>query len=94
MKTMIMRHLDQKWASLYLTVEEGLRSLNTLTLQEITVKNQTPFQQIPEPRQQNKKQNKKMLEALGLELPKILPISNVSVSTRKTRRKSSQPIKP
>jgi transposase len=87
---MIMRHLDQKWASLYLTVEEGLRSLNTLTLQEITVKNQTPFQQIPEPRQQNKK----MLEALGLELPKILPISNVSVSTRKTRRKSSQPIKP
>jgi transposase len=80
---MIMRHLDQKWASLYLTVEEGLRSLNTLTLQEVTVKDQPPFQQIPEPRQQNKK----MLEALGLELPKILPTSNVHVSTRKNRRK-------
>ena len=35
---MIIRHLDQKWSSLYLTVEEGLRSLSTLTLQEVTVK--------------------------------------------------------
>lgn len=81
---MIMRHLDQRWSSLYLTVEEGLRSLNTLTLQEVTVKDQCPFQQAPEPR----KQNKKMLEALGIELPKILPISNVNVVTRKKRRKN------
>lgn len=80
---MIMRYLDQKWASLYLTVEEGLRSLNTLTLQEVTVQDKPPFQQIPEPRQQNKK----MLEALGLKLPKILPASLVRVVTRKNRRK-------
>ena len=80
---MIMRYLDQKWALLYLTVEEGLRSLNTLTLQEVTVKDQLPFQQIPEPR----KQNKKMLEALDLVLPKILPKSTARVSTRKNRRK-------
>ena len=80
---MIIRHLDQKWSSLYLTVEEGLRSLSTLTLQEVTVKDQSSFQQIPEPRDQNKK----MLEALGIELPKILPKSNVSVVTRKNRRK-------
>lgn len=79
---MIMRHLEQKWASLYLTVGEGLCSLNTLTLQEVTVKDQPPFQQIPEPRELNKK----MLEALGLELPKILPKSNVRVVTRKNRR--------
>jgi hypothetical protein len=68
---------------LYLTVEEGLRSLSTLTLQEVTVKDRSSFQQIPEPRDQNKK----MLEALGVELPKILPKSNVSVVTRKNRRK-------
>ena len=80
---MIIRYLDQKWSSLYLTVEEGLRSLNTLTLQEVTVKDRPPFQQVPEPREQNKK----MLEALGVELPKILPKSNVSVVTRKNRRK-------
>jgi transposase len=81
---MIIRYLDQKWSSLYLTVKEGLRSLNTLTLQEVTVKGHPAFQQIPEPR----KQNKKMLEALDVELPKILPKSNVRVVTRKNRRNS------
>lgn len=80
---MIIRHLDQKWSSLYLTVEEGLRSLSTLTLQEVTVKDGHSFQQVPEPRHQNKK----MLEALGIELPKILPTSRVRVVTRKNRRK-------
>lgn len=80
---MIIRYLDQKWSSLYLTVEEGIRSLNTLTLQEVTVKGHSPFQQIPEPRYQNKK----MLEVLGIEIPKILPKSNVRVVTRKNRRK-------
>lgn len=80
---MILRYLDQKWASLYLSVEEGLRSLNTLTLQEITVGDQPPFQQIPEPRLQNKK----MFEALGSKLPKILAKSKVCVVTRKQRRK-------
>lgn len=80
---MILRYLDQKWASLYLTVEEGLRSLNTLTLQEVKVGDQPPFQQIPEPRLQNKK----MFEALDLKLPKILPKSQVCVVTRKKRRK-------
>ena len=58
---MIIRYLNQKWSSLYLTVEEGLRSLNTLTLQEVILKDQPPLQQIPDPRQQNKK----MLEALN-----------------------------
>ena len=80
---MIIRYLDQKWSSLYLTVEEGIRSLNTLTLQEVTVTGHSPFQQIPEPRNQNKK----MLEALDIELPKILPKSNARVVTRKNRRK-------
>ena len=74
---MIMRYLDQKWASLYLTVEEGLRSLSTLSLQEVTVKDGSAFQQIPEPRIQNKK----MLEILGVELPKILPKSDAHVVT-------------
>jgi hypothetical protein len=48
----------------------------------VTVKGHPAFQQIPEPR----KQNKKMLEALDVELPKILPKSNVRVVTRKNRR--------
>ena len=81
---MIIKYLNQKWSSLYLTVEEGLRSLNTLTLQEVTLKGHVPFQQIPEPR----KQNKKMLEALDIELPKIVPKSKIRVVTRKNRRKA------
>lgn len=79
---MIIRYLDQKWSSLYLTVEEGLRSLSTLTAQEVSVQGHS-FQQIPEPR----KQNKEMLEALSIELPKILPKSTARVVTRKGRRK-------
>ena len=82
---MIIKYLDQKWSSFYLTVEEGSRSLSTLTLQEVTMKGHPPFQQIPEPRQQNKK----MLEVLGIELPKILPKSKARVVTRKNRRKGS-----
>jgi transposase len=80
---MIIRELERKWASLYLTVEEGLRSLNTLTLQEVTVKGFSSFQQIPEPRSQNKK----MIEALGIDFPKVLPQSKARVVTRKSRRK-------
>jgi transposase len=80
---MIIRHMDQKWSSLYLTVEEGLRSLSTLTLQEVTINDQYTFQQLPEPRLQNKK----MLEALNVEFPKILPKSTANVVTRKNRRK-------
>ena len=83
---MIIRYLEQKWSSLYLTVAEGLRSLNTLTLQEVTVQDHAPFQQIPQPRQESQK----MLEALGIELPKILPKSTARVVTRKNRRKISQ----
>ena len=80
---MIIRHLEKKWASLYLTVAEGLNSLNTLTLQEVTVKGHAPFQQIPQPREQNKK----MLKVLNIELPKFLPSSNARGVTRKNRRK-------
>jgi transposase len=82
---MIIKYLDQRWAALYLTVEEGLRSLSTLTVQEVTVKGHESFQQIPEPREQNKK----MLEALEFELPKILSKSYARVVTRKSRRKSA-----
>jgi transposase len=85
---MIVRYMDQKWSSLYLTVEEGLRSLSTLTLQEITIKDQYSFQKLPEPRLQNKK----MLEALNVEFPKILPKGTVNVVTRKNRRQVSSKI--
>jgi len=33
----ITKELDKSWSKLYLTVDEGLRSLSTLAMQEITV---------------------------------------------------------
>jgi transposase len=82
---MIIRELDKAWRDLYLTVDEGLRSLSTLTLIERTLGDGLSFQQIPEPR----KQNKAMLEALEIELPKILSKNNANVVTRQKRRKIS-----
>ena len=79
---MIIRELDKAWKDLYLTVEEGLRSLSTLTLIEWTVNDGLSFQQIPEPRHQNRQ----MLEALKVELPKVLPKNHAHVVTRKKRR--------
>jgi transposase len=78
---MIIRELDRAWKDLYLTVEEGLRSLSTLTLIEWTVNKGLSFQQIPEPRHQNRQ----MLEALKVELPKVLPKNHAHVVTRKKR---------
>lgn len=83
---MIVRELDKAWKHLYLTVEEGLRSLSTLTLLEVDLENGGSFQYVPEPREQNKK----MLEALELRLPKNLPKSSAYVVTRQPRRKSAK----
>jgi hypothetical protein len=82
---MISRELDQLWSSLYLTVSEGLHSLATLCLLEISVKEGLTFQQVPQPRLQNQK----LLKAANIELPKILRKSTVRVVTRVKRRKSS-----
>lgn len=82
---MIMRELDNTWKHLYLTVDEGLRSLSTLTMLEVSLGEEKSFQKIPEPREQNKQ----MLEAIGVELPRILPKNHAHVVTRKNRRKSA-----
>jgi transposase len=81
---MIIRELDKAWQSLYLTVEEGLRSLSTLTMLEISYDKERSFQSIPEPRDQNKR----MLDALNISLPKILARNHAHVVTKKSRRKS------
>lgn len=81
---MIIRELDKAWQSLYFTVEEGLRSLSTLTMLEISYDKERAFHSIPEPRDQNKR----MLDALNINLPKILARNHANVVTKKSRRKS------
>lgn len=82
---MIIRELDKAWSRLYLTVEEGLKSLSTLTLMDISLGEDKTYQQIPEPREENKS----MLEALEITMPKILPKNRTNVVTRTSRRKSA-----
>jgi transposase len=81
---MIIRELDKAWQHLYLAVEEGLRSLSTLTMLEVSYDKERTFQSIPEPRDQNKR----MLDALKISLPKILGRNHARVVTKKSRRKS------
>lgn len=82
---MIIREIDKAWSHLYLTVEEGLRSLSTLTLMDVKFGDDKGFQQIPEPREQNKL----MLEALNIKMPKVLPKNHLNVVTRTSRRNSA-----
>lgn len=82
---MIIRELDERWQHLYLTVEEGLRSLSTITMLEVSYDKEKTFQKVPEPRDQNKL----MLDALNISLPKILAKNCMRVVTKKSRRKSA-----
>ncbi len=86
MSYMIMKELDKCWENLYLTVEEGLKSLSTLCLAEVFINEDQSFQCVPNPRAQNKK----MIEALEIKLPKFLQKNDVSVVTKVSRRKSVQ----
>jgi hypothetical protein len=82
---MIIRELDHAWANLYLTVGEGLCSLSTLTVLEVSFGNGATFHQIPAPREQSHR----LLEAIKVKLPKILPQNHTRVVTRQARRKSA-----
>lgn len=82
---MIIRELDRLWSSLYLTVDEGLRSLSTLTILEVSYDDERTFQRISAPREQNRL----MLEAAGICLPEILPMNHANVVTRTKRRRSA-----
>ena len=77
----LRRHLEQAWSSLELTVEEGLRELETLCVMELvdSQSGKVVARQVPEP---NPRQ-KQLLAALKLTLPATVPEAVVSVGTRK-----------
>lgn len=83
---MIIRELDNRWKNLYLTVEEGLRSLSTITMLEVSFGEGKNFQQISEPREQNKQ----LMEKANVKLPKVLSKNTANVVTRQARRKSAR----
>lgn len=83
----LIRELKRLWASLNLTVQQGIEELNQLCSVKINVNN-IRYQQIPEPRSLGKE----LLRLAQIKLPTNLPCKNVHVATRKklpNRRKSS-----
>jgi len=76
---MIRRQLAHAWASLDLTVEEGLKRLNNLSSVEVTVPGGQTCLQIPEPQESSAA----LLKALDITLPTVLPHRDIRVVTRK-----------
>jgi hypothetical protein len=86
----IRRHLERAWWPLEVTVEEGLRELETLCVMELIhpQSGEVVARQVPEasPRQ------KQLLDALKLGLPAAVPQSEVIVGTRKKINKVRKPL--
>ena len=76
---LIRRELSRAWASLDLTVEEGLHQLQTLCTTELQVEGGSRCLRIPTP----DGTSRSLLNALKLHLPEALPRSNIRVVTRK-----------
>jgi transposase len=85
---LIVRELRQCWQKLELTVEEGLKELSSLCMEEVTIRNETTIHQVPQPRETVDQ----LLKAAGVELPSVLPYSGTRVYTRKklTSERKSQ----
>jgi transposase len=76
---LIRRELSRAWASLDVTVEEGLHQLQTLGSTEIQVEGGGSCVRIPTPNADTEA----LLKALKLRLPEALPHTEVRVVTRK-----------
>ena len=77
----IRRHLEQAWWSLEVTVEEGLRELEKLCVQELVhpQSGKVVARQVPQP----SLRQEQLLQALHLSPPATLPEAQVTVGTRK-----------
>lgn len=77
----VRRHLEQAWWPLEVTVEEGLRELEQLCVNELAHRQsgEVVLRQVPQP---NARQ-KQLLDALKLSLPETAPRATVTVGTRK-----------
>jgi transposase len=83
---LIRRELSRAWASLDVTVEEGLHQLQTLCVTEVKVEGGGSCLRIPTP----SVAAAALLKALKIRLPEVLPHTETVVVTRKklpTRRK-------
>ena len=76
---LIRRELSRAWTSLDVTVEEGLRQLQTLCSTEVKVDGGGSCLRIPTP----PADTRALLQALDVRLPEALPHTRTHVVTRK-----------
>ncbi|MEW5725850.1 MAG: IS1634 family transposase [Thermodesulfobacteriota bacterium] len=76
---LVVRELTAAWSDLNLTVEEGLEHLKTLCTVEVGLKGGASALHIPKPGPLSAK----LLSALKVTLPEVLPKSSLRVGTRK-----------
>ena len=84
----IVKELASLWASLDVTVEEGLKELDALCSAEVSIADGGCFHRIPQPR----KLSQQLLEAANVKLPTALPSKGINVATKKklpSRRKAA-----
>lgn len=74
----IIRRLKEYWKELNVRVEEGIGRLSSLCVNRVKVAGQDPFNQVPTPAVEIKC----LLEAAGIQLPKAVPTTSVTVSTK------------
>ena len=86
----IRRHLEQAWWPLEVTVEEGLRELEQLCVQELVHPQSAEVvaRRVPEP----SPRQAQLLNALKLSLPATVPEARVTVGTRKKINKVRKPL--
>lgn len=80
----MMQRLEQMWMAQNCTVQEGLLSVQTLSLVEVRCKGVPVFCRLPAPRPRSAQ----LLEAAGVTLPTTLDASSILVVTKKQLQKS------
>jgi hypothetical protein len=85
----VRQDLEKCWAGLDVTVEEGLRELASLCLEEVVVKGEVVGCRVPEPRESVKR----LLAAAGVTLPAVPsrpPAARVATTRRLPSRRKSK----
>ncbi len=83
----IIKKLKSCWDTLDMTVEEGIKELNSLCVTKVETKDGGAFNAVPEPRDSVRK----LFDCAEVVIPKIIQNKGVRISTRKkltSRRKS------
>jgi transposase len=75
----IIRNLAQSWKDIEVTIEEGVRELDSICLNTTKMNGKMPFQTIPKPR----KLGQRLLNALNIQLPDVVPDHGIIISPRK-----------